>query len=160
MKTINVGIADMKLTNDPEAELVTYGLGSCIGITLYDPVAKVGGILHFMLPFYQMDPRKAAINPWIFADTGIPEFLRRAYRYGAEKGRLLLKAAGGAQMLDENGFFRIGKNNIEMMHKIMKQENLIIQAEDIGGFLCRSLYLEVGTGKVWVKSPGSKEVEL
>ena len=77
MKII-VGMADMQVTNTPEATLITYALGSCIGVTLYDPSAKVGGLLHFMLPESQLDPQKAQRKPWMFADTGIPLFFKEA----------------------------------------------------------------------------------
>ena len=79
-----VGIAEMKVSSDPEDILVTHALGSCVGIVLHDPVAGVGGILHYMLPLSSLDPVKAAKNPFMFGDTGIPEFFQAVYRAGAK----------------------------------------------------------------------------
>jgi len=82
---IVVGMADMQVSKEPEAMLISFALGSCIGVTLYDPLIRVGGLLHFMLPDSQIDPQKSQKNPWMFADTGIPLFFRGAYKLGAEK---------------------------------------------------------------------------
>src|SRR5260370_42250848 len=111
MKQLIVGIGDCKLSSDPDSYLVTYGLGSCIGITLYDPVTRVGAMLHYMLPDSTINAEKARHQPFMYADTGIPLLLEQAYRLGAEKFRLQLVAVGGAQLLDSNGFFNIGKRN-------------------------------------------------
>ena len=100
MKVI-VGISDMKVSNDPNATLVTYSLGSCIGISIYDPVVKVGGLLHYMLPESSIDGAKAEKNPYMFADTGIPNLFKESYRFGAKKQRMRVIVAGGAQILDQ-----------------------------------------------------------
>ena len=110
MKKI-VGIAAMEVCQDLQTGLITYSLGSCIGVTIYDPVAKVGGLLHYMLPESQIDPQKAQKNPFMFADTGIPLLFKEAYRCGAAKSRIVVKVAGGSQILDDTGFFNIGKRN-------------------------------------------------
>jgi chemotaxis protein CheD len=89
----------MKVTNQPNEVLVTHALGSCIGVAIYDPVAKVGGILHYMLPESSLDPVKAQENPHMFADTGLPSLFRECYRLGATKARLQVKVAGGSQVL-------------------------------------------------------------
>ena len=115
---IIVGVADMQVTNDPAYTLVTYALGSCIGVTIYDPAVKIGGLLHFMLPESALDPQKAQKNPWMFADTGIPLFFKEAYRLGAEKKRMLVKIAGGSQIMDDSQYFNIGKRNYLALRKI------------------------------------------
>ena len=84
---IVVGVSDMKVNNDPKATIITYSLGSCIGIAVHDPVVKVGGILHFMLPESNLDPIKAKTNPFMFCDTGIPILFKSAYELGAKKQR-------------------------------------------------------------------------
>jgi chemotaxis protein CheD len=159
MKII-VGVADMKISSDPEATVVTYSLGSCIGITLYDPAVRVGGILHFMLPESKIDPRKAQENPFMFADTGIPSFFRNAYQLGAEKRRLEVNVVGGAQIMDDSGYFNIGKRNYMTLRKIFWANNVLIHAENVGGTINRTIRLEVGTGKVWIKTPGEGERAL
>ena len=82
---IVVDIADMKVTKNPEATLITYALGSCIGVVVFDPLARVGGLLHLMLPESQIDPEKAKRNPWMFADTGIPCSSRKPISWGRKK---------------------------------------------------------------------------
>ncbi len=98
---IVVGVSDMKVSNDSKSTLITYSLGSCIGITIYDPVVKVGGILHFMLPESSLDRAKAEKNPYMFADTGIPALFKAAYELGAKKQRMKVTVAGGSQVLDQ-----------------------------------------------------------
>ncbi len=159
MKLI-VGIADMKVTNDEAATLITYSLGSCIGITLYDPLVRVGGLLHIMLPESKIDTQKAQKNPWMFADTGIPLFFIEAYKLGAEKKRIQVKLAGGAQILDESGFFNIGKRNHMALRKIFWMNNVLISSEDVGGNVNRTVSLELLTGKVWVKTSGDGIKEI
>jgi chemotaxis protein CheD len=154
-----VGIADFKVTNDPSVELVTYSLGSCIGLSIWDPEVHVGGMLHFMLPDSNLSPRKAANQPAMFADTGIPALFRAAYEKGAVKGRLLIKVAGGSNLLDDNGTFNIGKRNYVSLRKIFWKNGVLIHKEDVGGSISRTLRLKVGTGQVTLKTREG-EVEL
>lgn len=100
MSPLIVGVGDCRVSSDPESVLVTYALGSCIAVMIHDPVARVGGLLHFMLPESGMDRAKAQLNPFMFADSGIPLLFHGAYELGAEKRRLVVTAAGGAQMMD------------------------------------------------------------
>ena len=150
----------MKVSRQAEADLITYSLGSCIGVVVFDPVARVGGLLHFMLPESQIDPEKAKRNPWMFADTGIPVLFKEAYKYGAEKSRLIVKVAGGSQIMDDKGFFNIGKRNYAAMRKIFWRNNVLIKAEDVGGMVNRTVRLEMSTGRVWMKTSGEGEREL
>jgi chemotaxis protein CheD len=159
MKKI-VGIADMGITQSQDEGLITYSLGSCIGVVIFDPVARVGGLLHYMLPESQIDPQKAQKNPFMFADTGIPLLFKEAYRYGAVKNRIIVKVAGGAQILDDSGFFNIGKRNYMAMRKILWRNNVLIKAEDVGGQVSRTVRLDLETGKVWLKYSGEGEREL
>ena len=150
----------MKVTNDPENMLITYSLGSCIGITIYDPAVKVGGLLHFMLPDSKIDVEKAQKNPFMFADTGIPLLFKEAYKLGGEKGRMKVKVAGGSQILDETGFFNIGKRNTMALRKILWANNVLIAAEDVGGNGNRTVSMEVSSGKVWIKTSGEGAEEI
>lgn len=155
-----VGMADMEVTNDPEITLISYALGSCIGLTLHDPVAKVGGLLHYMLPDSQIDPIKSQKNPWMFADTGIPRFFREAYKLGGEKKRMCIKVVGGSQVMDDSGYFSIGKRNYMALRKIFELNSILIHGEDIGGNVNRTIRLEVASGRVWVKTAGKGEKEI
>ncbi len=149
-----VSVADCQVSADPERVLVTYALGSCIAVTIYDPVAQVGGLLHFMLPDSNLDRAKAQQNPFMFADTGIPKLFHEAYKLGAEKRRLSVAAAGGAQMLDPQGVFNIGKRNYLMMRKIFWKAGVLVQAEDVGGLLSRTIRLDIANGRVSLRGPG------
>ena len=102
-----VGVGDLAVSNNQAVVLATYSLGSCLGVTIYDPVMRVGGLLHFMLPDSSINPAKAAQQPAMFADTGIPALFRAAYQMKAGKHRVVLCVAGGAQVMDSGGFFNI-----------------------------------------------------
>ncbi|MDL1970003.1 MAG: chemotaxis protein CheD [Candidatus Desulfofervidaceae bacterium] len=154
MGKIVVGIADMKVSNNPEDTLITHALGSCIGVIVYDPVVKVGGLLHFMLPESKVNPQKAKENPYMFADTGVPLLFKTCYKYGAEKKRMIVKVAGGAQIMDEAGHFNIGKRNYAMLRKIFWRNGVLIKAEDVGGMVNRTVELDIATGEVRLKIPG------
>lgn len=156
-----VGIADMAVSNRPSVVLATHSLGSCLGIAIYDPVARVGGMLHIMLPDSDLDVVKAAALPAMFLDTGMAALFRASYQLGAEKQRIKVYVAGGSQVMDNSGFFNIGKRNYEAFVKLCRQHHLHVEAEQVGGLVSRSLYLQVATGDVWLKISGqSKEVPL
>jgi chemotaxis protein CheD len=157
---LNVGVADMKVSNDPEAVLATYSLGSCIGIAIYDAVARVGGLLHYMLPESTLDPEKAKKNPCIFADTGIPALFKAAYKLGAKKQRIKVVIAGGSQILDQKGFFNIGKRNETAVRKMFHRNNVIIDYTDVGGVVNRTIKLAVNNGDVWLKVSGKGEKKI
>lgn len=154
-----VDIADLQVTNDPRTTLVTYSLGSCIGVAIWDPKVRVGGLLHYMLPESSLSPEKAKANPAMFADTGIPALFRATYELGAGKKNLIVKIAGGSQLLDDNGTFNIGKRNYIMLRKIFWKNGVLIEAEDVGGSLSRTVRLDVSTGRFTLKSRG-RELEL
>lgn len=159
LKTIVVDIADMAVRKDPGNLLITYSLGSCIGLTIWDPVAGVGGLLHYMLPESTISPDKAQHNPCMFADLGIPLLFKKAYMLGADKKRIVVKVAGAAQLMDAKGIFNIGKRNHLALRKILWRNNVIIEKEDIGGFEGRTMKLEISTGKVTIKTKAG-EYEL
>jgi len=160
MMKIIVGMADMGVSSDPEATLITYALGSCIGVAVHDPATQVGGLLHFMLPESKLDPQKAQKNPWMFADTGIPLFFKELYRLGGDKRRLRVTVCGGAQVMDAEGYFNIGKRNYMALRKIFWMNNVLIRAEAVGGQVNRTVRLELSSGKVWVKTSGEQEREI
>ncbi len=149
-----VGIADMKVSSDPKETLVTHSLGSCIGLAVYDSVVKVGGMLHYMLPESKMDPAKARERPFMFADTGIQLLFKACYKLGAEKRRMIVKVAGGSQIMDPSGVFNIGKRNYATLRKIFWRNNVLVDAEDIGGTSNRTMWLSIATGEVKLKISG------
>lgn len=159
MKLI-VGVADMKVSNNPEDTLITYSLGSCIGVVVYDPVARTGGMLHYMLPESKLDKVKAETRPFMFADTGIPRLFKEAYRFDAKKNRMTVWVVGGAQILDQKGFFNIGKRNYMALKKIFFRNKVLIDHEDVGGNVNRTIRLDIKTGDVFVKTSGEPEVAL
>jgi len=153
---IIVGVSDMKVSDDVQASLITYSLGSCIGVAIYDSVAHVGGLLHFMLPDSNLDKAKADKNPFMFADTGIPALFKASYRLGAEKKRLRVVVVGGAQVLDQKGFFNIGKRNHMAVRKIFWKNKVMVDYEDVGGNVNRTIRIDIGTGDMWVKVSGQE----
>lgn len=152
MKQVVVDIADLAVSNDADASLVTFSLGSCIGVTIWDPQASVGGLLHFMLPEASLSPEKAKASPAMFCDSGVPLLFKSAYQLGAAKERLVVKIAGGAQLLDEKGVFNIGKRNYLALRKIFWKNNVLIAAEDVGGNVGRTLKLNLSSGEVSLKT--------
>ncbi len=159
MKVI-VGVSDMKVSGAPDETLITYSLGSCIGVAIYDPAAKVAGLLHYMLPDSNLDKDKAAKNPFMFADSGIPSLFKAAYALGAQKNRLIVCVVGGAQVLDQKGFFNIGKRNNMALRKIFFKNNVIIKNEEIGGNVNRTIRIEVNSGDIYLKTSGKGEKQI
>jgi|ERR1019366_1121852 chemotaxis protein CheD len=158
--TLVVGVADMVVSNDSSAEIVTYSLGSCLGITIYDPVKKIGGLLHLMLPDSKIDDAKAANVPLMFVDTGVPRLFHAAYNLGADRNRLVVKVAGGAQLLDQQGIFNIGIRNFDALGKLLAQNGLKAHATDVGGLSSRTVRLDLTNGSVTVKTPGANPYPL
>jgi chemotaxis protein CheD len=158
---IVVGIADCQTSNDPEVCLVTHALGSCIGVAIHDPVSRVGGLLHLMLPESSIDSEKARMRPHMFADTGIPALFRAAYARGADKKRLTVRVIGGAQVMDPNGVFNIGKRNYLACRKVLWAAGVMIHGEVVGGTVSRTVRLDVGSGRlVWSTGAGESQEVL
>lgn len=149
-----VGIADLAVSNNPSVTLTTYSLGSCLAVAVYDPVRRVGGLLHIMLPDSSIDPEKAAKQPGMFVDTGVSALFRAAYQFGAEKQRMRIAVAGGAQIMDTTGYFNIGKRNYEALVHLFDRHSLRIAAEQVGGLVNRTVSLDLSTGQVRLKVSG------
>ena len=154
MDQIVVGMADCKVADAPGQVLATYALGSCIGLAVHDPKANVGGLLHFMLPDSGIDPARGHDNPWMFADTGIPLLLNQVCARGASKKRLIVHAAGGANMMELQNGFEIGRRNYLAMRKILWKSGILVHGEAVGGVRSRTVRLEVGSGKFWLQEAG------
>lgn len=160
MNRIVVGIADLRISENIDDALITYALGSCIGVAVYDPRVRVGGLLHFMLPNSSLDLNKAGKKPAMFADTGIPFLFKSCYRLGAEKKRMVVKIAGGANILDNSNYFRIGQRNITALRKIFWKNNVLIDGDDTGKSHNRTVQLNISTGRVVVKNSSGIWKEL
>ena len=154
-----ISVSEMHVSNVASDVLVTYSLGSCAGLSLYDPVACVGGMIHCMLPLSKIDREKAKINPQMFVDTGVPTLLQRLFNMGAQRKRLVAKVAGCAQLLDEKRLFKIGERNYTVLRKILWKNDILIAAEDVGGSVPRTIFLHMETGTTILKIRG-QEVEL
>ena len=152
--TIIVRISDARVSNDPQVILATHSLGSCIGVAAYDPVMRIGGMLHYQLPGSEIDSRRARDVPAMYADTGMALLLGQMAALGAEKRRLKIKLAGGAHMLTNSDVFDIGRRNHTAVRKFLWQQGLLIDAEEIGGTVARHLYLRISDGAVQIKSCG------
>jgi chemotaxis protein CheD len=155
-----VGIGDSKVSNDPADVLVTHALGSCIAVLLYDPVARVAGLLHFMLPESSLDCEKARRLPCLFADTGIPLLLQSACRLGAVTSRIIVVAAGGAHMLDPAGTFNVGQRNLLAMRDLLGKAGIAIHKEEIGGTSSRTVSIAVANGRIRVRMAGKAGHDL
>jgi chemotaxis protein CheD len=148
-----VGISDYKFARNPNV-FVTYALGSCVGICLYDKQFKVGGLSHIMLPESSMFS-KNDINRMKFADTAIVDLVRDLTRLGADSRRLVAKIAGGAQMFEvQQGSMigTIGERNISSVKKALQSLRIPIIAEDTGLNYGRTVYFDLDTGIMKVQS--------
>jgi chemotaxis protein CheD len=155
---IIVGVGDMAVSKAPGGQLVTYALGSCIGLFAYDPLIKAGGLIHIMLPEATEDA--SGQNPFMFADTGLPIFFEELFKLGCMKVRLKVKLAGGASLFDDKKMFNIGERNYNYIVNYLRENNYALLAETIGGTNSRTMTSHLDTGKVFIKIPGIGEVEL
>lgn len=156
---MTVGISDCMVSANPEGVIATHALGSCIAVAIHDPVSHVSGLLHFMLPESSTDPERALSKPYMFADSGIPAFFRKAYETGAAKQRLRVSLIGGSQVLGSNDMFQIGKRNHVAARKILWKAGVMVHHEDVGGETPRTVHMDVSTGRIVISHAG-KEREL
>ena len=151
---IIVDISDVKISSDPHDVIVTYSLGSCIGVSVYDPVVRTGGMLHYQLPESKLDAEKANRNPCMFADTGMASLVNSLIKMGAVKNRMKVKICGGASMTNSPQGFDIGNRNHLALRKVLWKNSMFIENEDVGGNAPRNMYLDIETGTVNVKCQG------
>ena len=154
-----VGISEMRISRNPQDVIVTYSLGSCLGVSIYDPLTKAGGLVHCMLPTSSLDQARADNNPCMFIDTGISLLLQELTLLGASKASMIIKAAGASSIFDEKGIFRIGERNYLAFRKMMETMSLKTAAEDVRGNFSRTMTLYMCDGRTTVKTSG-REVAL
>lgn len=160
-KMTAVNFSEMKISGNPAETLVAFSIGSGIGITVFDPVVGIGGILNFILPDSAgasgVDPEQ---TPLMFADTGIPVFMDALFEHGACQKNMKIVIAGGAHILDQSGEFNIGQKYFKAFRACLNRYDLKISHEDIGGTFSRTLSLEIGSGFSCIKIFGQKEVKV
>jgi chemotaxis protein CheD len=148
-----VGVGEMGVSNNPSITLSTYALGSCVAVVIYDPIAKAGGLLHMMLPDSKISPDKAAAQPAMFADTGLPLLFRAVAGIKGEMSRLRLFVAGGASVLCTNDTFKIGERNIRATADYLSSRGFMVRQSAVGGTINRTVHLNIGTGEINLKTP-------
>lgn len=150
---VKVGMADMNVVRDPGV-IRTLGLGSCVGITLHDPLLKIAGMAHIMLPSSDI-AREGQLNIAKYADTAVPALLERLMVMGASPSRIVAKMAGGSQMFLMAGTgdtMRIGPRNVESCKMMLSNLHIPLIAEDTGGSHGRTIELDSGSGILSVRS--------
>lgn len=158
MSTIVVNISDMKFSKRSEDVIATYSLGSCLGVTAYDPEAGVGALLHALLPTASVSPEKAKTNPNMFVTSGVANMVKTLFRLGAKRENLVFRVAGGADMRGDT-LFRTGARNLEALNRLLQKNRMEVAGSDTGGSIPRTLILHMDTGRVVVRSFG-KEKEI
>lgn len=159
-KIIEVEMAQLILAEAP-AKLVTRGLGSCLGITLYDPIKKFGGMVHAMLP--DIEKAKIQTNPARFVNSAVKKMVEEMEKKGCSRSRLAAKVFGGAHMFSfiiSDGSLNVGQKNVEMAESVLNEMKVKISAQETGGTFGRTIELNLDDGKVLIKtvSWGEKEV--
>jgi len=150
---IVVGVAELAVATQSAAILSTYALGSCVGVVAYDPVAHSGGLLHLMLPDSSLAPEKAAKQPAMFADTGIPALFNGLAGVRAQRNRIIIFIAGGASVLSGTDTFLIGERNVTAVRRLLTVYGCAVSGAEVGGFQNRTLHLDIATGNLTLKMP-------
>jgi len=151
VRRLVVGIGELAVSNEPEEVIVTHALGSCIAVCVFDPIASVAAMLHFLLPDSRINEERARAQPGAFADTGIPLLFQTAYRYGLDKRRAVVKLAGGAEAADRAGTaFMTGRRNALAARNLLWRNGVMIRAADVGGADARTVHLSVHDGRVQI----------
>lgn len=145
-----IGIGELAVSNVAEDVIATHAVGSCIVVCIYDPVAAVAGMLHFLLPESTINPERAGGNPAVFADTGVPLLFQTAYEHGLVKQRAIVKLVGGAEMPQTPAQFDTGRRNVLAARGLLWRNGLFVAAEDVGGSDARTVHLSVGEGRLQV----------
>ena len=151
-----VGLGEIKISREPQDLLIAYGLGSCMGIGIYDPVAHIAGLLHAILPVYPGSGDSTAK----YVDTGVPQLVDMLVKAGAIRSRMIVRMAGGAKMLVAPGFtnaFDIGSRNIDAANKTLAHMNLKLLGYEVGGNTGRTIRLYVNDGRMTIRTVGNQE---
>jgi chemotaxis protein CheD len=162
-RLVRVGIGEFAVSASTEDVLTTIALGSCVAVCIWDPAAKVGGLLHFMLPDSTLNSARAQAQPAMFADTGIPMLFHAAYNLDAQKKRCKVRLVGGAEIAGtrgEEGIFNVGRRNVLAARAVLWRNGILVNGELVGGTSARNIAMSVADGRVSVKSNGRVVAEL
>jgi len=162
VETLPVGLGELKVGSRPGQVLVCYGLGSCVGLTLWDPVSHVGVMVHVVLPDSSLSRGQDSL-PGKFADTGVKAAIDEVVRAGANRSRLTARIAGGARMLNVVGAgtkLDIGARNADAVRTQLQFHKIRLAADDTGGTYGRTLQLFIDSGRLLVSTVGRGEREL
>jgi chemotaxis protein CheD len=155
-----IGIGELVVSNLTNQVIATHAVGSCIAVCVYDPVAQVAGMLHFLLPESSINAARAERHPAVFADTGIPLLFQTAYAYGLSKQRAIVKIVGGAEMpQNATAGFNTGRRNAVAARNLLWRNGVFTAGEDVGGAHARTVHLSVETGRLQIFS-GQHSKEL
>ncbi len=162
MGQVILGVGDYGASNSPGEDIKTFALGSCVSVVFLDPKTKTVGMAHIALPDSVINKAKAAEKPGYFANTAIPALLRQMMKFGCDKrGKgMIVKLCGGANVMDTNDTFQIGKRNALAIKKTLWSYGMGAVAEDLGGSFCRTVTVSVSTGQVTLSSPGKPNWKL
>lgn len=153
-RDIVVGMSELAVSADRSARIVTYALGSCIAVALYDPVARVGGMTHSMLPLSKDSAEKARATPLAFTDLAVSELLAAMFEAGARRRSIRAVLAGAASAVPGPSLYRIGERNHVVARRVLWKNEVLVAAEDCGGAEARSLFLDLMDGRVCVRTRG------
>ncbi len=160
-RRVIVGIGDLAVSNSPVDLIVTHALGSCVAVCIFDPVVRVAAMLHFMLPDSQINAERGRQRPATFADTGIPLLFHAAYRLGLEKKRAIVKLVGGAEITGSGEpLFRTGRRNALAAKQVLWRHGVLINAEETGGNIPRTVHVAVQDGRLRVFTGRSESREI
>ncbi len=155
-----VTIGDCRVSAQAEDTLVTYALGSCIAVVIFDKHTGVGGLLHVLLPNSRLDEEKARRNPCMFADTGIPLLFQKAYHLGACKQNLRVAVVGGSRVGVTGEYFQVGEANIAAARAVLKQASVPIHCQAVGGSSARTVRLHLGSGRMAIQQTEIGELRI
>lgn len=151
-----IGVGDGFAAAGGDFVLVTYALGSCVGLTLWDPYAEVGGMLHSQLPVSYGHEERAATNPYLFTDVAVTSLLREVFALGADRRRVVAKIAGCAQRTETgSAALRVGQRNLAVARRVLWKNDIVLTGEDVGGDTPRTLFLDMSSGETIVRAHGA-----
>ncbi len=157
---IVVGMGELQVTDCPSAVLTCLGLGSCVAVCAYEPVHKVGGMAHVVLPYHNGKQEMLSAK---YADTAVPLLIQEMRKFGILASRLIVKIAGGAQMsaaLGVNNIFKTGERNVAASKEAISKEGITLVAAETGGHYGRTVKMFIDTGKIVISSAGRDIKEI
>jgi chemotaxis protein CheD len=150
-----VSVGEYIVSGGGDEQLITYSLGSCIGLTLYDPSTGAGGLLHAQMPLSRTSPGRSKERPALFVDTGVAAMLEELLHLGASRRQLVACVAGAATLLDDERLFDVGRRNHLVVRKMLWKNGILVAGEDVGGSWSRTMWLDTATGRTGLKRQGT-----